>query len=314
MAKVHPFEKNLSVSTEDLEFVLANPSGLPWSEFLLNPRRLRGSDFLMRWSQGLWSEHRILDAVNFSGEFFAIPYGPSGTAPHDDVRAFELYFERLEAAGLGDVKRPDLLIFTVKDKQSIEKIVAEYGGIVELPFIKENILEPLLERAVLGIECENSLWKAEKMPDFKSELKPQRRLAGKLGLKKNAILPTIIIKEEDREPLKKWQDASGVPIHVWHVFYDRAYGIALNKAEQLIAEGAIQPTIQTFQAPGGAVTKKAIYKIYYHYGYMLGIANQEPKLVADFIEDKNGHILPYVKFDGGNFKISDECLHVLRGL
>ena len=72
---------------------------------------LRGSDFLMRWSQGVWSEERMIQAVNGTNEFFAMPYGPSSTAPEDDVREFELYFERLEAAGLRDVKRPDLLVF-----------------------------------------------------------------------------------------------------------------------------------------------------------------------------------------------------------
>ena len=52
-----------------------------------------------------------MQAVNETKDFFALPYGPSGVAPDSDVREFELYFERLEAAGLGKVKRPDLLIF-----------------------------------------------------------------------------------------------------------------------------------------------------------------------------------------------------------
>jgi hypothetical protein len=158
------------------------------------------------------------------------------------------------------------------------------------------------------------LWKAEKMPDFNTALRPQKRLEGKLGLAKNAVLPTIIIKEEDREPLKKWQEMNKLPIHVWHVFYDRAYGISLNEAERLIEEKVILPTIQIFQAPGGATTKKAIYKFYYHYGYPLGKAAQEPKLLSACVEDKNGHILPYVKFDGGSLKISEECLDVLHKL
>ena len=44
----HPFEKALSVCSEDLQGVLHNFPALPWLEFWLNPRRLRGSDFLMR--------------------------------------------------------------------------------------------------------------------------------------------------------------------------------------------------------------------------------------------------------------------------
>ncbi|MCX6812399.1 MAG: AccI family restriction endonuclease [Candidatus Berkelbacteria bacterium] len=312
--KNHPFEKILSVSAENIDYSLLGFPKIEWSEFLLNPRRLRGSDFLMRWSQGVWSEHRLIDGINCSNVFYAIPYGPSGTAPHDDVRAFELYFERLEATGLGDIKRPDLLIFKKEDELEIKKIIEKYGGLAELPFIKEDNLNRLLSKAIVGIECENSLWKAEKMPDFNTKLRPQKRLEGKLGLAKNAVLPTIIIKEEDREPLKKWQKMNKLPIHVWHVFYDRAYGISINEAEQLIKEKIILPTVQIFQAPGGATTKKAIYKFYYHYGYPLGEATQEPKLLSAYVEDKNGHILPYVKFDGGTLKISGECLDVLHKL
>lgn len=76
----------------------------------------------MRWSQGVWSEERLVQAVNQTKQYFALPYGPSGTAPDDDVRAFELYFERLEQAGLNDLKRPDLLIFRSADHHSLMKL------------------------------------------------------------------------------------------------------------------------------------------------------------------------------------------------
>ena len=179
----------------------------------------------------------------------------------------------------------------------------------------ENLCnKPLLEKTLIAVECENSLWKSKKMPDYATEFSPQRRLGGKLGLKKTAVLPTVIVKEEDRPPLKEWQKNSGVKIHVWHVFYDQAFGISLDEVERLIGEGLIQPTIQTFQAPGGATTKKAIYKIYYHYAYPLGEAVEEPSLVSDFVEDKNGHILPYVKFHGGKLVLREDAVKVLDSL
>ena len=133
----HPFESCLSVSVEYLDGILEILQPLPWLDFWLNPRRLRGSDFLMRWSQGVWSEKRLIEAVNQTKEFFAIPYGPSGTAPTSSVREFELYFERLEAAGLGQIKRPDLLIFRTSDQTALEKDIASAGGLSELPFINE---------------------------------------------------------------------------------------------------------------------------------------------------------------------------------
>jgi hypothetical protein len=71
----HPFDSWLSVGVEYLDGILENPPSLPWTEFWLNPRRLRGSDFLMRWSQGVWSERRLVEAVNQTKEFFAVPDG-----------------------------------------------------------------------------------------------------------------------------------------------------------------------------------------------------------------------------------------------
>ncbi|MBU4275075.1 AccI family restriction endonuclease [Patescibacteria group bacterium] len=311
---MHPFEKTLSVSTEDITLELRDFPSLSWSDFLLNPRRLRGSDFLMRWSQGVWSENRLIEAVNETGEYFAIPYGPSGTAPTDDVHAFELYFERLEQAGLGDIKRPDLLVFKESNRESVDRILSGIGGVQELPFIQEDRLRPLLDKATVAVESENSLWKSKKMPNYTTELTPQKRLNGKLGLKKTAVLPTIIIKEEDLDPLRRWERQQNVKIHVWHVFYDQAFGISFKEAERLISEGFIQPTIQVFQAPGGATTKKTIYKIYYRYGYLLGESIEDPSLISDSIEDKNGHILPYVKFHGGKLALNVETLRVLRSL
>lgn len=312
----HPFELELSVNPVEIALALDVFQAEAWLDFWLNPRRLRGSDFLMRWSQGQWSEVRLIEAVNSSKRFFALPYGPSSVAPSGDVRAFELYFERLEAAGLGKVKKPDLLIFKEADRQSIEDELAKLGGMGELPFIQENnpVLRGLLDKALLAIECENSLWRAGKMPAFGTPLSPQRRMSGKLGMKKTAVLPTVIIKEEDREPLLAWQRANRVPLHIWHVFFDRAYGLQFDEAERLVAEGLTEPTAQVFQAPSGATTRKVIYKHYYHHAYELAVSQAESTLIPAFIEDKNGHILPYVKFGGGSLKLSSKVLDMLEKL
>ncbi|MBI2916369.1 MAG: AccI family restriction endonuclease [Chloroflexi bacterium] len=307
------FDLAFASPVEDIEFELRGFSRVPWSHFVLNPRRLRGSDFLMRWSQGVWSEERLIQAVNETKNYFALPYGPSGTAPDDDPRAFELYFERLEKAGLGQLKRPDLVVFRRSQAKAVMDIVEQLGGNQELPFIPEDDprVGKLLSLAILAVECENSLWRASQMPDYGSELKPQRWLGGELGLKRSAVLPTVIVKEEDRVPLKSWQQQRHVGIHIWHVFYDMAFGLALDTAESLIEQGKIVPTKQVFQAPGGATTAKTIYKFYYHYAYPVGKSGDEPTLVAAHITDKNGHILPYVRFDGGSLKLSREALEVL---
>lgn len=245
---MHLFEKILSVPAEELVIEFRGRCTVPWADFFLNPRRLRGSDFLMRWSQGQWSEERLIQAVDETNKYFALPYGPSGTAPDDDVQAFELYFERLERAGLGKVKRPDLLIFPKSDQADINEAIRRIGGIKELPFTPEESgdMKRLLSRAILAVECENSLWRATQMPDYGSELKPQKRLGGLPGFKKTAVLPTVIIKQEDRPPLLAWQKKWRIDIHVWHVFYDLAFGIPLRTIENLIKKGRILPTEQVF--------------------------------------------------------------------
>ena len=310
------FDDALLVPIEDIELDLRAAGPLPWADFWLNPRRLRGSDFLMRWSQGRWSEDLLIDAVNSTGQYFALPYGPSSTAPDDDVRAFELYFERLEQAGLGDIKRPDLLVFRASDRGAVDAAVAKAGGIEELPFTFEHStsIEELLQHSILAVECENSLWKSKQMPDYGAVLRPMRRLGGKPGLRKNAVLPTVIIKEEDRAPLNAWQREQSIPIHVWHVFYDLAFGLALDDSERLVGEGLIEPTRQVFQAPGGATTEKVIYKYPYLHAYELAEATEEPALVGKYIEDKNGHILPYVHFKGGRLRLLPPALELLNRL
>jgi len=312
----HPFEKALSVSAHESERDFRGFGSLPWAEFWLNPRRLRGSDFLMRWSQGQWSEERLVEAVGNTGGYFALPYGPSGVAPDGDVRAFELYFERLENAGLGQMKRPDLLVFRQHDFEVVHGLVSRLGGLPELPFTPEDdpLISDLLSLALIAVECENSLWIARQMPGYGMPLTSQRRLGGQLGLKKTAVVPTVILKDEDLAFLRRWQTERGVSLHIWHAFYDLSFGLTFDRAEELIAEGKIEPTIQTFQAPGGATTKKAIYKFYYHYAYPLGEMKEQPRLVADQVTDKNGHILPFVRFEGGRMELAVEAQDVLQAV
>ena len=311
--RLSAFDESLSVSVEDLEIELAGSVTFPSEDFLLNPRRLRGSDFLMRWSQGVWSERKVIDAVNATGVYYAIPYGPSGTAP-DDIQGYERYFERLEEAGLADDKRPDILVFAAMDRNGIEESISELGGEQELPFISEEsaALKDIVGKAIISVECENSLWLAKSMPAYGSELKPMKRLGGKKGLPKNAVAPTVILKEEDRGRLLAWQSKNNVKIHIWHLFHDLAFGISLNEADRLIREEFIQPTIQTFYAPNGASSSKAIHKIYYHYAYELGSITEKPILSAASITDANGHIMPFVKFEGGKLGLAAEALNGLR--
>jgi hypothetical protein len=49
--------------------------------------------------------------------------------------------------------------------------------------------------------------------------------------------------------------------------------------------------------------------------YRLNIAATgiKPTLLADHIMDRNGHVLPYVRFQGGRLALTEEALQVLAG-
>ncbi len=305
------FEDFLQTTAVDLEILLPKLFIQEICDFYLNPRYLRGSDFLMRWSQGRWAEDIVVRAINATGKFRAVPYGPSSVAP-SDPQEMERYFERLDRAGAAG-KRPDLLILSRPDYETIRRQL-DTVGLDNIPFTPEESLKFLLSNALIAVEVESSLWVANQMPDY-GKGKPLTRQGHPdlIGFAKNKKVPTVIIKDEDLEPLQQWEAERRVPIFVFHVFYDQAYYISLKRARWLINEGIIILTKQTFYAPGGPTTQKPIYKIWYTLAYPLGKMTRAPEMAAKFIQDKNGHILPYVHFSGGEMVLSQEILEELRG-
>lgn len=336
------FEQFLQTTEMDLELFLSDLFAQALCEFYLNPRYLRGSDFLMRFSQGRWAEDILVRTINATDNLRAVPYGLSSVAPSDPYE-LELYFERLDKAStIG--KRPDLLILPRDDYEAVHPQLDEIGP-ANLPFTPEAELDFLRSRAIIAVEVENSLWVAREMPDygkgvalielmtkprrfrkpekiaqwetwtknvqrFCSQSEARRHLKGFLETSK---VPTVIIKHEDLGPLTDWETNCNVPIFIFHVFYDEAYYISLQDARELIESGVIFPTEQTFYAPGGPTTRKRIYKIWYTLAQPLGTMTREPEMSAKFIKDKNGHILPYVHFSGGQMSLSAEILAELRG-
>lgn len=248
-------------------------------------------------------------AVNRTGKYFALPYGPSGVAPEEGTPDIERYFKRLEDAGLGKIKRPDLLIIPNEHAHWVREQVAQLGGVSELPFIPEEDprILAILGKTILAIECENSLWRSDKMPDYNTPLKPMKRLQNQLGLNKDAVVPTIILKDEDRAPLRDWQDLRNIPIHIWHCFYDQAFGIPFDDVESRIRTGQVEPYGHPFKEK-----TKTIYRVNYRLGYRLAMSMHEPALEAAFIIDTNGQIYPYVKFKGGRFDLTPMALEVMR--
>lgn len=310
------FDSVFSSPGEDIEWEFRGHPPLPREDFRLGSRRLCGSDFLTRWHRGVRSTRQIVESVARTGRFVAIPYGPSSVAPGDDPRAHQSFFERIENAGRAGITRPDLLIAPGARREEVARIVSQVGGAAELPFLEEtdSRVQQLLRLSTLAVECENSLSCAKEMPDYGKPLEPMRRLNGRAGLPKAAILPTVILKHEDVDRFVSWQDEHALPVHLWQAFPDRAFGIGLDEARRLIDTGLVEATQQTFQSPSGAVSDRNIYEICCRYAYELGRRTTEPRLVADRIDDGNGHLLPYVRFEGGDLELCADALGLLDSL
>jgi hypothetical protein len=304
------FEHFLLIQEVELELFIPEIFSQISCDYFLNPRYLRGSDFLMRWSQGRWAEELVQSAFEKEDTFRVVPYGPSSVAPTEPEK-LESYFEMLRNVNIVG-KRPDFLIL---HKRSYEQIQDDLNRIQlsNIPFTSDDQLEFLISKAIAAAEVETSLWVASEMPDY-GKGKPLQNDPTIVTFKKRQKAPTIIIKEEDIEPLKEWQKYHKIPVYIFHLFYDLAYFLSFSRALELIRRKIVVPTRQTFQAPGGPTTTKNIYKFWYTLARPLGKMVKPPSLVAKHIKDKNGHILPYVHFENGELELSHEIIEELKGV
>jgi hypothetical protein len=192
------FDEYLQLPISELEWDYgpAKPFELMDIHYLINPRRLRGSDFLMRWMQGRWSEDVVQRALNSTAEFGVIPYGPSTVAP-DDPNELELFFEKMDVITL-EGKRPDLLLFHKDDYEwAVQELSTRLNGVESVALTPSTQISDIISKAIAALEVENSLWVTAKMPGFGKPFK--RFLRGKnMGrLKSAGPAPTIIVKQED---------------------------------------------------------------------------------------------------------------------
>jgi len=66
------FERFLQTIEVDLDFLLPDLFAQVFCEFYLNPRYLRGSDFLMRFSQGRWAEDIVGRTINATDDLHRV--------------------------------------------------------------------------------------------------------------------------------------------------------------------------------------------------------------------------------------------------
>ncbi len=279
------------------------------------PPTFRGSDFTMRWEQGRWSESRIMEAINNSKKFRAIAYGRSQLGPSDSSKMGKYWAEYAAAESHG--KRPDLLVLKVRDYDFAMRVLGEDPTIVD-----EQVFEPVVRRAVCGIEAENSLWVAKKMPDFTSKTPLAR-----LDLKS----PNIWVKDQDLPCLLVWMHHHQKPILVVQVFYDLAYAVplldVLARIEVIQSEREPKARIAAQKQAGvvfrkqgytdsrtNEAEKKLVYVTHHSTATLFGELQDTVTPKAQVLVEKNGKILPYVAFEGGRLRLTDEALELLGRL
>jgi hypothetical protein len=295
----------LSLKEIEWEFVAPTPT-LKITEpfdFIINPRRLRGSDFLMRWAQGRWSEETVMRALGSTSEFRVLPYGPSTVAPEDPVE-LEHFFERMDKIAT-EGKRPDLLLYDAKKFPGLQReIEKRFGSLEKAAETESERYSDIIGQARAALEIENSLWVTEKMPGFGKPFTRFTRGKNKGRLKPAGIIPTIIVKAEDLPRLHAWEQQYQVPIYVVHLFYDRGYFIRFDHILELLESGELGMETQRFTNPDGtAATPKQIVKVPYILCEEYGLV-QNPRLAPRTFVDKNGKVMTYVTFEGGTVTLS----------
>ncbi len=257
----------------------------------------------MRWAQGRWSEDIVIRTLNQTNQFGVIPYGPSTVAPEDPAE-LELFFERMDVIAQ-EGKRPDLLLY---DKATFGwvrgQLERRFGSIEKVAETSSAQLSDVIAKARAALEVENSLWVTEKMPGFGKPFSRYARGKNKGRLKPPGVIPTIIVKQEDIPRLQQWQTDHGIPIYVVHIFYDRGYFVRFSDVLAWLESGELGMETQRFTNPDGtAASPKQIVKVPYILCKEFGTVSG-PTLVPKTFVDKNGKVMTYVTFSGGEIHLS----------
>lgn len=202
-------------------------------------------------------------------------------------------------------KRPDLLLY---DKVTFDwarhELEHRFGSVDKVAETPSAQLRDIITKARAGLEIENSLWVTEKMPGFGKPFSRYMRGKNKGRLKPPGIIPTIIVKQEDIPRLQQWQADHGIPIYVVHIFYDRGYFIRFDDILNHLASGELGMETQRFTNPDGtAASPKQIVKVPYILCKEFG-AVSGPTLEPRTFIDKNGKVMTYVTFSGGEVHLS----------
>jgi hypothetical protein len=282
----------------------------------------RGLDFLIRNEQGRWAEELVIEAINNETDFKAVRYGISRAVMVENYGKWVEYWRKYQSVEKYG-KRPNVLVFHKNTFRAFEEELRRYSNSFgDESLIPEEIWESYVRKSICALEVEMSLWRASKMPDKGMKL-PLRKL--------NVIAPMIWVKEEDAIKLENWIRRYGKPIYVIQVFYDLAYiaqlKLIIDKANRIKSaqneemrkelmkrEGLIVESQKYADEVTGVTTTKTVYRLHPAAAMLFGELIEPPKINVEVLEDKNGKIIPFLRFSDGKLKINPEVIKMWSSL
>jgi len=264
--------------------------------------RFRGENFKGKWSLGSWAEQKIISAINASEYFRAVPYGKSGVSTaknKDEIRDYWNLHKERESFG----KRPDVLVFAKETYDELEKDEINAELFKNLSGNLETDIEKIVNASLLGIESEASIWQGEKMKHFGRNWSEKTGGLKPLNEVKTWTAPTVIVKDEDLQPLVDWQDYYQKPIYIVHLFYDMALMLNFSKLREYIAEGVVKGEIFDY-----GKASKTIYKTFYGLATEFGKFTELAEIIPFFSQTNGGKFEADLYFEGGEIVISQDTI------
>lgn len=264
--------------------------------------RFRGDNFKGKWSLGSWAEQKIISAINESEEFRAVPYGKSGVSSAQSSQERQEYWNlHKERESFG--KRPDVLVF---EKHIFNSFLNDAGYSSLINYLPENLesdIQEIVGSALLGIESEASIWQGERMKHFGRKWFEKTGSLKPLNEVKNWTAPTVIVKDEDLQPLINWQKFYEKPIYIVHLFYDMALILDFSKLREYIAEGIVKGEIFDY-----GKASKTIYKTFYGLADEFGKFTELAEIVPFVSQTNGGKFEADLYFEGGKIEINQATI------
>jgi len=265
--------------------------------------RFRGENFKGKWSLGSWAEQKIINAINASEHFRAVPYGKSEVSLTKNKKEKQEYWDlHKERESVG--KRPDILVF---ERDVYDRLITDEKNVALLKNLSNSLeseIQGFVQSSFFGIESEASIWQGERMTHF------GRHWSEKSGRQKKSVselaswtAPTIIVKDEDLNPLINWQDYYQKPIYIVHLFYDMAFMLDFARLREYIAKGIVKKEKFNYgNAP------KDIYKTFYGLATEFGKFTELAEIVPSVSQTNGGKFEADLYFEGGEIQINQDTI------